>query len=66
VPLLGLIEWALLEDVYSGTSIDGNPRILTYVIAIFLVGLPIYYIARAVQKSRGVNVDLAYKEIPPE
>jgi APA family basic amino acid/polyamine antiporter len=66
LPLLALIEWALLEDVNSGTSIDGNPRILTYAIIIFVIGLPLYYIARAVQKGRGVNVDLAYKEIPPE
>ena len=66
LPLLGLIEWALLEDVNSGTSIDGNPRILEYAIGIFLIGLPLYYGARALQRGRGVNVDLAYKEIPPE
>jgi amino acid transporter len=66
LPLLGLIEWALLEDVNSGTSIDGNPRILTYAVIIFVIGLPLYYMARAIQKGRGVNVDLAYKEIPPE
>ena len=33
---------------------------------IFLSGLPIYYVIRAIQKARGINVDLAYKEIPPE
>ncbi len=66
LPLLALIEWALLKDPFSGTSISENPRILTYVVIIFVVGLPIYYVARAVQKARGVNVDLAYKEIPPE
>jgi amino acid transporter len=66
IPLLALLEWALLEDPNSGTSISGNPRILTYTIIIFVVGLPLYYIVRAVQRSRGVNVDLAYKEIPPE
>jgi amino acid transporter len=66
LPLLALIEWALLEDVNSGTSIDGNPRILEYSLGIFLIGLPIYYAIRAFQRGRGVNVDLAYKEIPPE
>ncbi len=66
LPLLALIEWALLEDVNSGTSIDGNPRILEYAIGIFLVGLPLYYLIRTFQRGRGVNVDLAYKEIPPE
>jgi hypothetical protein len=40
--------------------------VLKWVAIIFVVGLPLYFIIRAVQKSRGINVDLAYKEIPPE
>lgn len=66
LPLLALIEWALLADVNSGTSVQGSPGILTFVLTLFVIGLPIYYIVRALQRRRGVNVDLAYKEIPPE
>jgi amino acid transporter len=66
LPPLALIEWALLADVNSGTSLQGSPGILTFVLVLFVVGLPIYYIVRALQRRRGINVDLAYKEIPPE
>jgi amino acid transporter len=66
MPLLILIQWALLSDPNSGTSISGSPDVLKWVAIIFVVGLPLYFIIRAVQKSRGINVDLAYKEIPPE
>jgi APA family basic amino acid/polyamine antiporter len=66
LPFLALIEWALLADVNSGTSIEGSPGILTFVLTLFVVGLPIYYVVRALQRRRGVDVDLAYKEIPPE
>jgi hypothetical protein len=45
---------------------SGSPRIVAYVTTIFLIGLPLYYVIRAFQKSRGIDVDLAYKEIPPE
>lgn len=66
LPLLALIEWALLADVNSGASVQGSPGILIFVLTLFVVGLPIYYIVRALQRRRGVDVDLSYKEIPPE
>jgi basic amino acid/polyamine antiporter, APA family len=31
-----------------------------------LAGVLFYYVARAVQRSRGVDIDLAYRAIPPE
>jgi APA family basic amino acid/polyamine antiporter len=66
LPLLGLIEWALLADANSGTSLVASPQVVVYVTIIFLVGLPIYFGIMAFQKRRGIDVDLAYKEIPPE
>jgi amino acid transporter len=66
IPLLGLIEWALIADVNSGASLKGNPGRLLVVIGIFLVGLPLYYVIRAAQRRRGVDIDLNFKEIPPE
>jgi len=66
IPLLLLIEWALIADVNSGASLEGNPGRFFVVIGIFLVGLPLYYVIRSVQRRRGVDIELAYKEIPPE
>jgi hypothetical protein len=31
-----------------------------------VVGLLIYYTARAVRRSQGVNIDLVYQELPPD
>jgi hypothetical protein len=33
---------------------------------IVIVGLLIYYIARAVRRSQGVDLDLVYQELPPD
>lgn len=66
IPLLCLIEWALMADVNSGASIEGNPVRFLVVVGILLVGLPLYYLIRFVQRRRGVDIELAYKEIPPE
>jgi hypothetical protein len=66
--LLGLlaIAWVLLTDVNSGTSWTVNRNMVLIAIGIYLSGLIVYLISRYVQHSRGVNITLAYQEIPPE
>jgi basic amino acid/polyamine antiporter, APA family len=56
----------LLEDPNSGTAWSTNPgRVITCAI-IFGGGLIIYQAIRMFQRMRGVDIDLAYREIPPE
>jgi len=66
--LLGLlaIAWVLLADVNSGTSLAMNLNMVFIAIGIYLSGLIVYLISRYVQRARGVNITLAYQEIPPE
>jgi amino acid transporter len=74
VPLLtiaGVISMAfiLLMSYYFGFySMFGanTPLSLAVVAATILVSALYYFGYRAYQKSRGIDVDLAYKEIPPE
>jgi amino acid transporter len=78
VPLLSLVGVAallgfgaamtiLLLDKGSGTSIKYNWHIDVIALGIFfVVGPAIYFISRAVRKSEGIDLDLAYTEIPPE
>ncbi|HEU4785662.1 MAG TPA: amino acid permease [Ktedonobacterales bacterium] len=39
---------------------------LLFMAGLVVVGLLIYYIARAVRKAQGINLDLIYRELPPE
>lgn len=48
---------------FSGPT--GN-RAIAFVVGIYVSGFLLYFISRAVQQRRGVNLDLLYKEIPPE
>ena len=48
---------------FSGPT---GSRANLFVVGIYVSGFILYFIARAVQKARGVNLDLLYKEIPPE
>lgn len=41
-------------------------RAIAFVVGIYLVGAVLYFVSRAVQRARGVDLDLLYKEIPPE
>jgi len=49
-PQLGIVPW-------QGFLFMGS---------LVVVGLLIYFIARAVRKTQGVNLDLIYRELPPE
>ncbi|HZQ49786.1 MAG TPA: amino acid permease [Candidatus Dormibacteraeota bacterium] len=68
VSLIGLtiIAWILITDPNSGVNWQLNRNNLIFTFATFISGLVIYYIAYFVQRSRGVDVTLAYREIPPE
>jgi hypothetical protein len=37
-----------------------------FMLLIVVVGLAVYYIARAVRRSQGIDLDLVYRELPPE
>jgi hypothetical protein len=37
-----------------------------FVIGVYLAGVVWYLVARALNKRRGVDLDLLYREIPPE
>lgn len=63
---MGVAVAILLLDRNSGTNWDLNTNRVLLGAGIFLAGLPIFYIIRAFQRARGVNVDLAFREIPPE
>lgn len=63
---MGTAMAILLLDPNSGTHWQMNTNRVLLGAGIFLLGLPLYYIIRAIQRARGVDIDLAYKEIPPE
>jgi amino acid transporter len=63
---LSIIAWILITDPNSGVNWKTNTNNLIFTFATFVSGLVIYYIAKYVQKRRGVDVTLAYREIPPE
>jgi amino acid transporter len=42
-----------------------SPVSMGFMAALFVGGIVLYYIVRAYRKSQGIDIDLAYKEIPP-
>jgi amino acid transporter len=56
----------LLLDPNSGTHWELNTNRVLLGAGIFLAGLPLFYVIRAIQRARGVDIELAYREIPPE
>lgn len=54
----------LLWDPGSGASLSENPGKLALAVAVYLVGLAIWFIARAVRRREGTDIELAYRELP--
>ncbi len=44
----------------------GNPLAYGYIAATFVVGVVIYVASKIVHARRGINISMAFKEIPPE
>ncbi len=63
---MGVIVTTLLLAQYSGTSWTYNRSRVLLCIAIVIFAAPVYYVIRAIRKAQGINIDLAYQEIPPE
>ena len=66
--VMAFLTWLTLA--YPDLAIGGDPGHRWYIPA-FLAGtvafgLVVYYVAKAVRRSQGVDLDLVYKELPPE
>ncbi len=56
----------LLWDPGSGTSLAHNPGKLELSALVYVVAFAVYFIARAVRRSQGIDIELAHVELPPE
>lgn len=72
ISLLGvgnLVLFTLILVASFDTPAFSGPtsgRAIAFVVGIYVVGFALYFVSRAVQRARGVDLDLLYKEIPPE
>jgi basic amino acid/polyamine antiporter, APA family len=62
--LFSLVLYSAFKlPAFSGPT--GTDAVL-FVIGIYLAGLVVYLGARFIQRRRGIDIDLAYREIPPD
>ena len=62
--LFSLVLYSAFKlPAFSGPT--GTDAVL-FVAGIYVSGLVVYLAARAIQKRRGIDIDLAYREIPPD
>jgi amino acid transporter len=59
---IGIILW----DEGSGASLSANPGKLKLALLVYVVAFAIYWIARTIRKSQGIDLSLAHRELPPE
>jgi basic amino acid/polyamine antiporter, APA family len=66
--LLGFLSAiaVLLWDPASGTSLAKDPGKLELSVLVYVVGFAIYYASKAIRRRQGIELELAYRELPPE
>jgi basic amino acid/polyamine antiporter, APA family len=62
----GTAIFVLLWDPGSGASISKNPGKIELAAVVYAVGFAIYFIARAIRRTQGIDLELAHRELPPE
>jgi basic amino acid/polyamine antiporter, APA family len=71
VAVLALIGFSLgvaviLWDPGSGASLSANPGKLWIALGIYVVAFAIYFGSSALRRRQGIDLTLAYRELPPE
>jgi basic amino acid/polyamine antiporter, APA family len=61
---LVVMAWAFLTDPSAG--LNGKPGLIAMNVGIWLSGFVIYFVARAIQQRRGVDISRRFREIPVE
>jgi amino acid transporter len=59
-----IMAWAFLTDPSAG--LNGHPGLVWMNVLIFASGFVIYYVAKAVQRSRGIDITKAFQQLPVE
>ena len=66
VALGGLMIMFITNSTINATFAVTRRISLQFMIGVIVIGIIWYFAAAAVNKSKGIDVTLAYKEIPPE
>jgi amino acid transporter len=59
---IGILLW----DPGSGASLSENPGKLALCAGVFAAAIAFWFVARAVRSRQGVEIDLAYRELPSQ
>lgn len=68
IALIGFVTMIviLMLDQGSGVSLAHNPGKLALTAIIYAIGFAIYFASKAIRARQGIDLELAYHELPPE
>ncbi len=64
--IVGAAAIALLFIFHTEVGLKYTTETAIYLVAMFVLGAVWWYIARSMRRNQGIDLSLAYKEIPPE
>jgi len=71
VALLGaaaaaFIVWNFARDPSSGVNPTASPGMFWTSLAFFPLGVLLFYVSKVVRRRQGIDLELAFREIPPD
>ena len=67
IGVISLLSCIFMAVIFVLDPLSGmTPVMIGFNVVVFLSGLVVYYVAKAIQSRRGVDVSVSYKEIPKE
>ncbi len=68
IAVMVFLTWLTLQ--YPALALYGDPNnawwVPAFIGGIVVIGLVVYYGAKLIRRSQGIDIDLVYKELPPE
>jgi amino acid transporter len=68
IVVMAFLTWLTLQ--YPALALYGDPNnawwVPAFIGGIVVIGLVIYYGAKVIRRSQGIDIDLVYRELPPE
>jgi len=63
---IGFLAFVAFALVFPQIGYPATPSNIGFMILVYLFGLVVYYAGKYYRKSRGIDIELAFKQIPPE
>jgi hypothetical protein len=66
IGFIGFVAIVIFTALFPQIGYPVTPFNIGFMMLLYLLGLVVYYAGKSYRKSQGIDIELAFKQIPPE